>query len=212
VDESYASRHPEVSAGEFVLVTVSDNGTGIPKNLLAKVFEPFFTTKAVGKGTGLGLSMVYGFVRQSKGHITVYSEEGHGTTFRIYLPRSGSTTEDTGTSGVRAIQIPTGNETILVVEDDAQVREIAVSHLGGLGYRVLEAQSGSEALAILDDNDTVALLLTDMVMPGGMTGAQLAQRVKDSDAKSAVRIAIRIGCFRERPVAGGRGRADEALC
>jgi PAS domain S-box-containing protein len=176
LDDTYAANHDEVSSGDYVLLTISDNGIGIPKDILPHVFEPFFSTKDRGKGTGLGLSMVYGFVKQSGGHISIYSEEGQGTVVRVYLPRSHSATEDTGTSSTRREGIPSGEETILVVEDDAAVRKIAITLLTALGYRVLEANCGAQALALIDERQDIDLLFTDMIMPGGMTGAELARQ------------------------------------
>lgn len=179
LDEDYARSHTEVSPGEYVRLRVSDNGTGMPKDVLARVFEPFFSTKEPGKGTGLGLSMVYGFVKQSAGHINIYSEEGHGTTITIYLPKSQSATEKTGITSSRLMRIPSGNETVLLVEDEAGVRKIGVTLLTALGYRVLEAGAGPEALALLEQHDDIDLLFTDMVMPGGMTGAELGRQARE---------------------------------
>ena len=181
LDENYATQHKEVKPGEYVLIAVSDNGNGISKEILSHVFEPFFSTKEVGKGTGLGLSMVYGFVKQSQGHIKIYSEEGHGTTIKIYIPRSKSDHADNLESTTRSKAIPGGNETILLAEDDDGVREIAISLLSSLGYRVLKAESGQEALKLIAENDDIALLFTDIVMPGGMTGAELAKRAIGSN-------------------------------
>ena len=179
LDETYAAQNTEVTPGEYVMVAVSDNGKGIPKDILPHVFEPFYSTKKVGKGSGLGLSMVYGFVKQSKGHIKIYSEEGHGTTIKIYLPRSKSTNESSAehTSSTKAI--PGGDETILLVEDDEAVRQVAIKLLTSLGYRVLHAESGSEALKLLAEHGDIDLLFTDIVMPGGMNGADLARCALD---------------------------------
>jgi CheY-like chemotaxis protein len=137
------------------------------------VFEPFFTTKGTGKGTGLGLSMVYGFVKQSNGHVDLYSEVGHGTTVKLYLPRI----EEEASASVTpapAAAVPGGNERILVVEDDALVRNYVVAQLQSLGYRTLSAGSGVEALALVDGGAEFDLLFTDVIMPGGMNGRQLA--------------------------------------
>jgi CheY-like chemotaxis protein len=154
------------------MIAVSDTGMGIPAELLEKVFDPFFTTKEVGKGTGLGLSMVFGFVKQSGGHINIYSEEGHGTTVRIYLPRStgqGQAIVDTASSPT----IERGSETVLVVEDDALVRKYVMAQVASLGYATLEAANAAEALKIIDNGAGVDLLFTDVIMPGGMNGRQL---------------------------------------
>jgi CheY-like chemotaxis protein len=153
------------------MIAVSDTGMGIPADLLEKVFDPFFTTKEVGKGTGLGLSMVFGFVKQSGGHIKIYSEEGHGTTVRIYLPRStgqGQAIVDTASSAA----IEKGSETVLVVEDDALVRTYVMAQVASLGYATLEAANAAEALKIIENGAGVDLLFTDVIMPG-MNGRQL---------------------------------------
>jgi PAS domain S-box-containing protein len=164
----------ELTPGDYVQVSVSDDGTGIAPELLNKVFEPFFTTKEVGKGSGLGLSMVYGFVKQSRGQIKIYSELGHGTTIRLFLPRSGDTIK--AESIQPAKRIPIGkSELVLVVEDDRSLRALAVELLHRLGYRTLAAGGAAGALELLDANPEVALLLADMVLPGGMNGVDLAR-------------------------------------
>jgi PAS domain S-box-containing protein len=176
LDESYVAAIAEpVEVGQYVMIAVTDTGVGMDKATLERVFEPFFTTKEVGKGTGLGLSQVYGFVRQSAGHVKVYSELNEGTTVRIYLPRYAGAevhTEDAEYSGpvTRAI----GNETVLVVEDDEALRAYTVETLGELGYRVLAAPNGAAALEILQSGKAIDLLFTDVVMPGGVNGRQLA--------------------------------------
>jgi PAS domain S-box-containing protein len=172
LDEGYASTQSEVAVGNYVMIAVSDTGTGIPAANLDKVFDPFFTTKAVGKGTGLGLSMVFGFVKQSGGHVKIYSEEGHGTSVKLYLPRSTglpeTTTEAQATSAVVG-----GDETVLIVEDDALVRKYVITQIESLGYATLEAANAAEALAIIDNGGDIDLLFTDVIMPGGMNGRQL---------------------------------------
>ena len=178
LDDAYAAQHSEVMAGEYVMIAMSDNGEGISKDVLRHVFEPFFTTKETGKGSGLGLSMVYGFVKQSKGHINIYSEEGHGTTIKIYIPRAEANHEDPVRHTIRSKAIPSGDETILLVEDDDGVRQIAMNILSSLGYQVLHAESGPEALKVLTEHNDIALLFTDIVMPGGITGAELAERAR----------------------------------
>jgi len=175
LDESYAKTN-DIQAGNYVLIAVSDTGSGIPAAIRNKIFEPFFTTKEVGKGTGLGLSMVYGFIKQSGGHIKVYSEEGHGTTFKIYLPRAGAQAEPI-TDSTPDVQIEGGNETILVVEDDLLVRTYVIAQLTGLGYKTLSAANGAEALAIDDRGIQFDLLFTDVIMPGKMNGRQLAEEM-----------------------------------
>ncbi|MBX9774448.1 MAG: PAS domain S-box protein [Xanthobacteraceae bacterium] len=158
--------------GEYVMIAVSDTGSGIPAEIREKIFEPFFTTKEIGKGTGLGLSMVYGFVKQSGGHINVYSEDRYGTTIRIYLPRAAC--EGDQGSAVEAADLPRGHETILVVEDSGPLRRQVDRQLDSLGYTVLAASNAAEALALLDQGRKPDLLFTDVIMPGGMNGQQLA--------------------------------------
>jgi signal transduction histidine kinase/CheY-like chemotaxis protein len=173
LDENYAAMNSEVSPGNYVMIAVSDTGTGIPASLLEKVFDPFYTTKDVGKGSGLGLSMVYGFVKQSHGHVRIYSEEGHGTTVRLYLPQAADVAEalpaDAGLS-----ELARGDETILIAEDDALVRQYVVTQISRLGYDTLAASNAAEALAIIDGPERIDLLFTDVIMPGGMNGRQLA--------------------------------------
>jgi PAS domain S-box-containing protein len=176
LDEVYAQANSEVTPGPYVMVAVSDTGTGIPAALHHKVFEPFFTTKDIGKGTGLGLSMVYGFVKQSNGHIKIYSEEGHGTTIKLYLPRASGETQTIEAAPSPRLQ--GGHEAILVVEDDALVRNYVVSQIESLGYKAIAANTGAEALALLERGVMFDLLFTDVVMPGGMNGRELAERVK----------------------------------
>jgi PAS domain S-box-containing protein len=172
LDENYAKAHSDVQPGPYVMVAVSDTGTGIPAAIRDRVFEPFFTTKDIGKGTGLGLSMVYGFVKQSGGHIMIYSEEGHGTTVKIYLPRAPDL--DEAPDLVPAAAIEGGKETVLLVEDDALVRTFVTTQLKSLGYTTLAAASAAEALGLIDRGATVDLLFTDVIMAGGMNGRQLA--------------------------------------
>jgi PAS domain S-box-containing protein len=176
LDEAYARANPDVRPGPYVMVAVSDTGTGIPAALLEKVFEPFFTTKQVGKGTGLGLSMVYGFVKQSGGHIKVYSEEGHGTAIKIYLPRAEEAVEAPA-DAAPVTPVPFGHETILVVEDDKLVRDYVVAQLGSLGYLTLAAENAAVALAYLASDTSFDLLFTDIIMPGGMNGRELAEAI-----------------------------------
>jgi PAS domain S-box-containing protein len=175
LDEEYASLHPDLSPGEYVMVAVTDTGNGIAPEHLPRVFEPFFTTKEKGKGTGLGLSMVFGFVKQSRGHLQIYSEVGEGTTVKMYLPRADLSEEWTPDSAASDLEAHGGNESVLLVEDDDLVRRHAGNLLLGLGYRVIEASSGSEALQILRSAADIDLLFTDVIMPGGMNGPQLAE-------------------------------------
>ena len=174
LDEAYAARHNEVIPGQYVMVSITDTGTGMDPDTMSRVFEPFFTTKAAGKGTGLGLSQVYGFVKQSGGHIKLYSELGRGTTVRIYLPRrQGDATHDGGQDARLAPEA--FGETILVVEDDSDVRVYTVGALQELGYHVIEAADGPSAIQVLEQR-RVDLVFTDVVLPGGMTGADVAAR------------------------------------
>ena len=174
LDDSYAGIHSEVTAGPYVLIAVTDSGHGIPAGILENVFEPFFTTKDVGKGSGLGLSMVYGFVKQSNGHIKIYSEDGHGTTVRIYLPLAiGLARPITDESASNSI-LEGGDETILVVEDDDLVRTFVVGQIRSLGYVTLSAINADAALVVINSAQTIDLLFTDMIMPGSMNGRQLS--------------------------------------
>jgi signal transduction histidine kinase/CheY-like chemotaxis protein len=179
IDEAYAASFFELTPGQYVSIAVSDTGCGMDPDTVARAFEPFFTTKPVGQGTGLGLSQVYGFVKQSGGHVKIYSEVGEGTTVKIYLPRliadADALSEETA-----EIVAPDGDsdETILVVEDDDDVRTYSVDILRELGYRVLDAHDGASALRLLERQARVDLLFTDVVLPGGMTGAQMAEQAR----------------------------------
>jgi signal transduction histidine kinase len=173
LDENYAAMNSEVNPGKYVLIAVSGSGMGIPASLLDKVFEPFFTTKDIGRGSGLGLSMVYGFVKQSNGHIRIYSEEGHGTTVKLYLPQAAGVA-DALPAEAGISEIERGDESILIVEDDALVREYVVAQISRLGYDTLAASNGAEALAIINGPERIDLLFTDVIMPGSMNGRQLA--------------------------------------
>jgi PAS domain S-box-containing protein len=173
LDESYAAHHDEVRAGQYIMISVSDTGMGMPPQTLARAFEPFYTTKEVGKGSGLGLSMVFGFVKQSGGHVKIYSEPELGTSVKLYFPRSHSAlNEETG--NIPEERVVRGAEHILVVEDDDLVREHLSAQLARLGYRVTGAPTGPRALEIIHQMSDIDLLLTDIVMPGGMNGRQLA--------------------------------------
>ena len=176
--EDYAAREAEVSPGDYVLLAVSDTGTGIPPAMTKQVFEPFFTTKATGKGSGLGLSMVYGFAKQSGGHIKIDSEPGQGTTVKLYLPRATDFAERPAEPGPFPLVPAAGGETVLVVEDELGVRELAVLFLTDLGYRVLEAADGQSALASLERQPTIDLLFVDLVLPGGLNGLELARQAR----------------------------------
>jgi signal transduction histidine kinase len=164
----------EVIPGEYISISVSDTGCGMSRETLERAIEPFFTTKEVGKGTGLGLSQVYGFAKQSGGHLKLYSEVGQGTSAKIYLPRYVGVAVQTAPLEVPRSVEDKGNETILVVEDDDDVRAFSVELLTELGYRVLEAEDGPTALRLLQTESSIDLLFTDVVLPGGMNGASLA--------------------------------------
>jgi CheY-like chemotaxis protein len=176
LDEEYSGLHVDVKPGDYVLLAVSDTGTGMPPEVVAKAFEPFFTTKEEGKGTGLGLSQVFGWIKQSDGHIKIYSEIGHGTTVKLYLPRA------MGPSAEKATEVepstPTGDETILVVEDNPTVRKTVMRQLSDLGYTIVDAESGNRALELVKEGLDFDLLLTDVIMPGGITGYQLAEELR----------------------------------
>jgi len=178
LDADYAAVHSEVTPGPYVLVAVSDTGTGIPADDIERVFEPFFTTKAATKGTGLGLSMVHGFVKQSGGHIKIYSELDHGTTVRLYLPPAAEPVGRDEAPPERAPEL-SGTETILLVEDDDLVRKYAERLLRGFGYTVIPVANGAEALPVLESDRDIDLLFTDVIMPGELSGAELARKARE---------------------------------
>ena len=176
LDQEVAERESEVSAGDYVMITVSDTGMGMAPEIVRRCFEPFFTTKEIGQGSGLGLSMVYGFIKQSGGHVAIDSEPGRGTAVKLYLPRAAVTEPRDFVPGTaRQTTLPTGDETIFVVEDDADVRAFVCAILKDLGYHVLEAADGPSAVAVMEDNSAIDLLLTDTVLPGGMSGGNIAE-------------------------------------
>jgi CheY-like chemotaxis protein len=177
LDDNYAGMNEEVGPGPYVMIAVSDDGSGIAPDIIDKVFEPFFTTKVLGKGTGLGLSMVYGFVKQSGGHIKIYSEVGHGSTIKMYLPRAATMAQQF-TDMAPAESIHGGYETVLIVEDDALVRTYVTAQVRALGYRTLAATNATEALTLIDGDTPIDLLFTDVVMPGTMNGRQLAEEAR----------------------------------
>ena len=178
VDGEYVTANPDVKAGDYVMIAISDTGVGMPADVVARAFEPFFTTKEVGKGTGLGLSMVYGFLKQSGGHAKIYSEPGIGTVVRLYLPRA-LTDEIAGTTEAAAApNLPAGSEIVLLVEDNPLVRAHTEAQLHGLGYRVVAAGDAAEAIAWLKQAIKPDLLLTDVIMPGKMNGPELARHLR----------------------------------
>jgi CheY-like chemotaxis protein len=175
LDGEYASRHADVSPGEYARLSVTDTGSGIPEEIRDKIFDPFFTTKEAGRGTGLGLSTCHGIVKQAGGHIGLYSEIGLGTTMKVYLPavREAATTP----AAHVAEQPTTGHERILLVEDDSALRALTARMLSTQGYQVLRAAGATEALRLLEQHDAIDLLVTDMVLPE-MSGKEVAERVK----------------------------------
>jgi len=214
LDDAYVARFGDVEAGQYVLLCVSDTGSGIKPQVLDRVFEPFFTTKPHGEGSGLGLAMVHGFIKQSGGHIRIYSEEGVGTTVKVYLPRA------TGDEKVAAVPAgkpphptPTPNakkdETVLVVEDNEGVRGYAAEVLEQLGYRVLVASDAKEAMRLLADGKSVDLLFTDVVLPGAITGRVLADQAKDM--RPGLRVLYTTGYTRNAIVHQGRLDPDVHL-
>jgi len=175
LDEGYAARHDDVQPGQYAMIAVADTGRGMPADVVSRAFDPFFTTKPTGQGTGLGLSQVHGFIKQSGGHIAIYSEAGQGTTVKLYLPRhlGAIPAVEAKRTELEGLPRARNGETILVVEDEAEVRRLTVEMLRELGYSTLEADGAPAALALLDAHPEVALLFTDVVMPG-MNGRQLA--------------------------------------
>jgi signal transduction histidine kinase/ActR/RegA family two-component response regulator len=184
LDETYARQFGDIDPGQYVLLSVTDTGSGIPPDILERVFEPFFTTKGPGEGSGLGLAMVHGFVKQSGGHVRIYSEEGHGTTVKIYLPRLTEAEEVSSVPAPKPVDVSAvprarPQESILVVEDNEGVRDYAKAVLQDLGYHVLEAVEARDALALLATAPRIDLLFTDVVLPGQMTGRTLANAVRE---------------------------------
>jgi PAS domain S-box-containing protein len=174
LDDEYTARQLDVIPGDYVVVSVTDTGSGVPKEISDRIFEPFFTTKEKGRGTGLGLAMVYGFIKQSGGHVLIYSEPGEGTAVKMYLPRSVDPSE-TDVLPAEAPMDVRGTEAILLVEDDDSVRRLSNRHLQSLGYRILQARNGVEARQLLEQHPDIDLLFTDVVMPGGINGRELAE-------------------------------------
>ncbi|MDB5594145.1 MAG: histidine kinase [Hyphomicrobiales bacterium] len=202
IDDNYTSAHVEVAPGQYVVICVSDTGTGMDAATMQRVFEPFFTTKDPGKGTGLGLSQVYGFVKQSGGHVKLYSEIGEGTTVKVYLPRYHGPGAIEETIVDEALPEGEAEETILVVEDDDDVRTYSVEIFRELGYNVLEAQDGPTALTILSSAPRVDLLFSDIVLPGGMTGADVS--AKATLLRPALKVLFTTGYARNAIVHHGR--------
>jgi PAS domain S-box-containing protein len=202
LDDKYAATQAEVLPGQYVLLAVTDNGCGMTPDVIAKAFDPFFTTKDVGHGTGLGLSQVYGFVKQSRGHVKIYSEVGEGTTIKLYLPRAHSTMPTLEDTTGKSFPRGSTNETILVVEDDADVRSYSCETLRELGYAVLEAENGFAGLRLLDSNPDVRVLFTDIGLPGGMNGRQFAEEARKR--RPELKVLFTTGYARNAIVHDGR--------
>ena len=201
LDDAYASEHAEVSAGQYVMVSVTDTGIGMSAEILERAFDPFYTTKGTGKGTGLGLSQVFGFVKQTGGHVKIYSEVDHGTTVKVYLPRrEGQTLETSEVLIASALPLGQASEIVLVVEDEEKVRHVTVDSLRELGYTAIQAGSASEALQQLTLHPNVALLLTDIVMPE-MNGKKLADRAVE--LKPGLKVIFTTGYTRNAVVHNG---------
>lgn len=205
LDSTYASAHGDLRPGQYVMIAVTDTGTGIPPEIIDQVFEPFFTTKPEGQGTGLGLSMVYGFVKQSGGHVKIYSEPGHGTTVKLYLPRS--TQSEDRIVDIENEDLRGGDETVLVVEDDDAVRDTVVSMLSDLGYRVLKARDAASALSIIESGIAIDVLFTDVVMPGSLRSPELARKAVERQPGIAV---LFTSGYTENAIVHG-GRLDEGV-
>jgi PAS domain S-box-containing protein len=210
LDADYAQAYPEVRTGRYVLIAVTDTGEGMSEEVRERAFEPFFTTKPTGAGTGLGLSMVYGFVKQSEGHIQLYSEPGRGTTVRLFLPLAEAVhnVAEPSKRKAEADVMPGGSETILLVEDDPRLRKVASRRLRSLGYQVIEADNGANALTLLAAHPEVAMIFTDFVMPGGMNGDDLAEAA--IAARPAIKILFTSG-YAEPAAARRRLRASAWL-
>ena len=205
LDDAYARSHEEVTPGQYVMLAVTDTGSGMTPEIIAKVFEPFFSTKAEGKGSGLGLSMVYGFVKQSGGHVKIYSEVGEGTTIRLYLPRATEAEDLEVMSDLGPIT--GGTETVLVVEDDEEVRATVVEMLTDLGYRVLKAPEATSALAVIESGVPIDMLFTDVVMPGTLKSPELARKAKERLPNLAV---LFTSGYTENSIVHG-GRLDKGV-
>jgi CheY-like chemotaxis protein len=205
LDDAYAANHNDVTPGQYVMLAVTDTGTGMVPEVMSRVFEPFFTTKPEGKGTGLGLAQAYGFTKQSGGHIKIYSEAGHGTTIKLYLPRTRRETDAPAVIG--AGRAEGGTERILVVEDDEGVRAAVVDMLGELGYRVSLAGNAEAALAMLKD-EAPDLIFTDVVMPGRLSTREFTRQAQDMHPK--VRILYTSGYTQNAIVHNGK-LDDDAL-
>ncbi|MBR0793408.1 PAS domain S-box protein [Bradyrhizobium manausense] len=207
VDDDYRALHPEMASGAYALISITDDGEGMTPEVIEHAFEPFFTTKEVGKGSGLGLSMVYGFAKQSDGHVSIYSEQGLGTTIRIYLPCAGGQLLTDATDNEDAA--PRGHETILIAEDDPFVRSSVILRVEALGYRVVAAVNGKEALQRLRADPGIDMLFTDIVMPGGMSGWELADQARR--IRPGLPVLFTSGYALETLVEQGRAQAQAVV-
>jgi PAS domain S-box-containing protein len=208
IDDDYRALHPEVTSGSYALISVTDDGEGMTPEVIEHAFEPFFTTKEVGKGSGLGLSMVYGFAKQSDGHVSIYSEQGLGTTVRVYLPRAGAE-QSSGDMLENEAAAPRGHETILIAEDDPFVRSSVIQRVEALGYRVVAAVNGKEALQRLRTDPGIDMLFTDIIMPGGMSGWDLAEQARR--LRPSLPVLFTSGYALEALVEQGRARAQAVI-
>jgi PAS domain S-box-containing protein len=208
IDDDYRALHPEVASGSYALISVTDDGEGMTPDVIEHAFEPFFTTKDVGKGSGLGLSMVYGFAKQSDGHVAIYSEQGLGTTVRIYLPRVGPG-QSVGEAPENEDAVPRGHETILIAEDDPFVRSSVILRVEALGYRVVAAVNGKEALQRLRADPGIDMLFTDIIMPGGMSGWELADHARR--LRPGLPVLFTSGYALETLVEQGRAQAQAVV-
>ena len=202
IDEVYAATEEGVEPGQYVAIAVSDSGEGMSKDVIAKAFDPFFTTKGIGQGTGLGLSQVYGFIKQSGGHAKIYSEPGQGTTIKLYLPRIAAASQSEAEPADDTRLVRGDREVILVVEDEEEVRRLVVDTLSELGYEVMEAGTGPDALRLIDARSDIRLIFTDVGLPGGMTGRQLADRALER--RPGLRVLFTTGYARNAIVHQGR--------
>jgi PAS domain S-box-containing protein len=195
LDADHVEFHAELEPGDYVQFSISDTGAGMPPEVRSRVFEPFFTTKETGRGTGLGLAMVYGFVKQSGGHVTIYSEPGHGTTINLYFPRAEGAAVAAAADKSAGDRDTRPRETILVVEDDNRVRQLTIKRLKLIGYEVLEAGDGPTALEILGRGAPIDLVFTDLVMPGGLSGRDVAMRAREM--KPGIKVLLTSGYAQE---------------
>ena len=209
LDEHYHGLHPEIEPAEYAMIAVTDNGEGMTADVAARAFEPFYTTKEVGKGSGLGLSMVFGFAKQSNGHVSIYSAPGLGTTVRIYLPQAATDASRASEVSADEGSLPKGHETILVAEDDPFVRSSVILRAESLGYTVVAAENGNDALSKLSANPDIDMLFTDIVMPGGMSGWELAELARL--IRPGLPVVFSSGYAREALIEQGRASAQSII-